>query len=160
MTESNKAKIFSPAIKTIVLMIVVTGVSYPLLVMVIGQSVLPEQSNGSLVTIDGKIIGSKLIAQEFTSPKFFHSRSASESASGVDPHITKDSALSQIQGISDTTGISANHLRTIVELDVAQNNAANWLVFSPEYANVLKLNLELVKQYPEIYSEFLNGDSK
>ncbi|TBR10536.1 MAG: potassium-transporting ATPase subunit C [Candidatus Nitrosotenuis sp.] len=158
--ESSKAKIFSPAIKTVILMIVVTGVAYPILVMIAGQSVLPEQSNGSLVDVDGKIIGSKLLAQEFTSPKFFHSRAASESASGVDPHITKDSALSQIQGISDATGIPINHLTTIVELDIAQNNAANWLAFSPEYANVLKLNLELVKQYPEIYSEFLNAGGK
>ncbi|TBR25611.1 MAG: potassium-transporting ATPase subunit C, partial [Candidatus Nitrosotenuis sp.] len=113
-------------------------------------------SNGSLVVIDGKTVGSKLVAQEFTSPKFFHSRSASESASGIDPHITKDSALSQIQRISDTTGIPTNHLKTMIDLDVSQNKEENWLVLAPEYANVLKLNLELMTQYPEVYSEFLN----
>lgn len=154
--ESSKAKIFFPAIKTVMLMIVVAGISYPVLVTIAGQSLLPEQSNGSLVVIDGKTVGSKLVAQEFTSPKFFHSRSASESASGIDPHITKDSALSQIQRISDATGIPTNHLKTMIDLDVSQNKEENWLVLAPEYANVLKLNLELMTQYPEVYSEFLN----
>lgn len=154
--ESSKAKIFFPAIKTVILMIVVSGISYPILVTIAGQSLLPEQSNGSLVVIDGKTVGSKLIAQEFTSPKFFHSRSASESASGLDPHITKDLALSQIERISDATGIPTNHLKTMIDLDVSQNKEENWLVLAPEYANVLKLNLELMAQYPEVYSEFLN----
>lgn len=158
--ESNKAKIFFPAIKTVILMIVVTGISYPILVTISGQSLLPEQSNGSLVVIDGKTVGSKLIAQEFTSPKFFHSRSASESASGMDPHITKDSAFSQIQRISDATGIPTNHLKTMIDLDISQNKEENWLVLAPEYVNVLKLNLELMRQYPEVYSEFLSlGDN-
>lgn len=154
--ESSKAKIFFPAIKTVMLMIVVAGISYPVLVTISGQSLLPGPSNGSLVVIDGKTVGSKLVAQEFTSPKFFHSRSASESASGIDPHITKDSALSQIQRISDATGIPTNHLKTMIDLDVSQNKEENWLVLAPEYANVLKLNLELMTQYPEVYSEFLN----
>lgn len=154
--ESSKAKIFFPAIKTVMLMIVVAGISYPVLVTIAGQSLLPGQSNGSLVVIDGKTVGSELVAQEFTSPKFFHSRSASESASGIDPHITKDSALSQIQRISDATGIPTNHLKTMIDLDVSQNKEENWLVLAPEYANVLKLNLELMTQYPEVYSEFLN----
>lgn len=152
----ERARILSPAIRTIIIMILVTGIAYPLAVLVVGQSVLPEQSNGSLIVIDGKTVGSRLIAQEFESPKFFHSRPASESASGLDPHITKDSAMSQIQGISDATGIPVNHLRTMVELDVSQNKEENWLVLAPPYANVLNLNLDLVKQYPDVYSEFLN----
>lgn len=157
----NKVRIFSPAIRTIILIIVVTGIAYPLAVTMVGQSALPEKSNGSLADIGGKIIGSKLIAQEFSSTKFFHPRAMSESASGVDPHITADSALSQIPSISEATGIPVNHLNTMVKLNVAQNRAENWLIFAPEYANVLELNLELVKQYPEIYQEFAdtrNGD--
>ena len=51
-------------------------------VVAIGQNVLPFQSNGSILTFNGKAIGSKLIAQEFKSPKFFHSRPSSDSASG------------------------------------------------------------------------------
>jgi K+-transporting ATPase ATPase C chain len=152
----ERAKIFSPSIRTVILMILVTGIVYPLAVLVVGQSVLPDQSNGSMIELGGTKIGSKLIAQEFVSPKFFHPRASSESASGLDPHITKESALSQIPQISQASGIPENHLTTLVELNIAQNNAENWLVFAPEYANVLELNVELVKQYPEIYSEFLD----
>ena len=68
----------SPAIKVVVLMLVVTGIVYPLVLVTIGQSTLPYQSNGSLITINGKVIGSKLIAQEFKSSKFFHPRPSSD----------------------------------------------------------------------------------
>ena len=40
----------------------------------IGEITLPFQSNGSLLILDGKVVGSKLIAQEFKSDKFFHPR--------------------------------------------------------------------------------------
>lgn len=152
----EKVRIFSPAIRSAIIMIIVTGIAYPLAILIIGQSVLPEQSNGSLVEINGDIVGSRMIAQEFSSPKFFHPRAASESASGLDPHITPDNAFSQITSVSEATGIPENHLKTLVELNIAQNNAENALVFAPEYVNVLELNIELVKQYPDVYSEFLN----
>lgn len=153
----ERARIFSPAIRTVIIMIAVTGIAYPLSVLVVGQSILPEQSNGSLVGIDEKIVGSKLISQEFTSPKFFHPRAASESASGLDPHITPESAFAQISQVSQATGIPENHLRTLVELNIAHNKEENVLVLAPQYANVLEINIELAKQYPGVYSEFLEG---
>ena len=45
----EKVRIFSPAIRSAIIMIIVTGIAYPLAILIIGQSVLPEQSNGSLV---------------------------------------------------------------------------------------------------------------
>ena len=152
----EKARILSPAIRSTIIMIVVTGIAYPLAVLIIGQSVFPDQSNGSLVEINGDVVGSRLIAQEFNSPKFFHPRAASESASGLDPHIPPGNAFLQITSISEATGIHENHLRTLVELNIAQNKEENLLVFAPEYVNVLDLNIELVTQYPDVYSEFLN----
>jgi K+-transporting ATPase ATPase C chain len=151
----ERARIFAPAIRTMILMIVVTGIAYPLAVLVVGQSVFPYQSNGSIIEFGDTHIGSKLIAQEFVSSKFFHPRSPSESASGLDPHITLDDAMSQISRISESTGINENHLKTIVELNVARNKENNLLLFAPEYANVLELNLAIVKQYPETYNEFM-----
>lgn len=153
----ERARIFSPAIRTVIIMIAVTGMAYPLAVLIVGQSVFPEQSNGSLIEIDGNVIGSKLIAQEFTSPKFFHPRAASESASGLDPHITPENAFSQIPTISEATGIPENHLKTLVDLNIAQNKEENLLALAPQYANVLEVNIELMKQYPDIYSEFSRG---
>jgi len=147
------SKIFSPAIRIVVLMIITTGVAYPLVITAIGQTVLPSQSNGSPVILDGKIIGSELISQGFDSPKFFHPRNSTDSASGVDPDITPDNALAQIPRISSTTGIPINALKTLVDLDVARNKETNALVFAPDYVRVLNLNVELVKQYPEVFSQ-------
>ena len=84
-----------PSLRVIILMILVTGIAYPLLLVFVGKIALPFQSTGSLLTSDGKIVGSKLIAQEFKSDKFFHSRPAVDSTSTVDPHITPDDAYSQ-----------------------------------------------------------------
>jgi potassium-transporting ATPase KdpC subunit len=53
----------------------------------VGAITLPFQLNGSLVTLDGKVVGSKLISQEFESDKLLHSRPA-ESTSTIDPLIT------------------------------------------------------------------------
>lgn len=145
----------SPAIKVIILMLIVTGIVYPLILVVIGQSIFPFQSNGSIVIFNGKPVGSKLIAQEFKSPKFFHSRPASDSASGLDPHITPVNAFSQISNISKASGIPENTLRTLVELHIERNKNSNLLAFAPDYVNVLELNAELVNQYPESYGEFL-----
>ena len=147
----------SPAIKVVLLMLVVTGIVYPLVLVVIGQSALPYQSNGSLITINGKVIGSKLIAQDFKSPKFFHPRPSTDSASTVDPDITPENAFLQISNVSQATGINQNALRTLAELNVERNRVSNMVVFAPDYVNVLEINLELLNQYPDVYSTFLNN---
>ena len=147
-----KSKVFSPSIRIIILMIVTTGVAYPFLVTAIGQTALPYQSNGSQVQLDGKVVGSELIAQNDNSAKFFQPRN--DSGSGVDPDITPSMAFSEIPTISNATGIPANALRTLVELDIERNKDANGLLFAPDYVRVLNLNVELVKQYPEVYPQF------
>jgi K+-transporting ATPase ATPase C chain len=123
-------------------------------VIILGDYALPFQSNGSLLTLNGKLIGSKLIAQEFNSPKLFHPRSTTDSASSVDPHITPESAFSQVSNVSKATGIAKNTLVTLIELDIERNKVSNALVFAPQYVNVLEVNLDLVKNYPEHYQEF------
>jgi K+-transporting ATPase ATPase C chain len=63
---------------TSILMAVVTtvllGVIYPMLVTGIAQLIFPRQANGSLITANGKLLGSHLIGQPFSSPGYFRSR--------------------------------------------------------------------------------------
>jgi len=55
-------------------MTVLTGVIYPLFITLIGHSVFPHRSNGSMIVKDGKIVGSELIGQKFKSDVYFQSR--------------------------------------------------------------------------------------
>jgi potassium-transporting ATPase KdpC subunit len=58
----------------LVAMSMLTGVAYPLLVTGIAQLLMPRQANGSLIVQDGKALGSELIGQPFSDPKYFWSR--------------------------------------------------------------------------------------
>jgi len=58
----------------VVLMTLVLGLAYPLVITGIAQVVFPGQANGSKVSFDGKLVGSKLIGQEFKGKAYFHSR--------------------------------------------------------------------------------------
>jgi K+-transporting ATPase ATPase C chain len=63
-----------PAIVLLVLMTVLTGLAYPLAITGIASVLFPKQAGGSLIEQDGKVIGSALIGQNFTDPKYFHGR--------------------------------------------------------------------------------------
>ena len=66
--------LFRPAIVLFVILTVITGIVYPLVVTGIAQALFPRHANGSLIFKDGKPIGSALIAQSFTDPRYFWSR--------------------------------------------------------------------------------------
>jgi K+-transporting ATPase ATPase C chain len=53
---------------------ILTGIIYPLAVTGIAQVIFPRQANGSIITKDGKAVGSKLLGQQFDDPKYFWGR--------------------------------------------------------------------------------------
>jgi potassium-transporting ATPase KdpC subunit len=62
------------AVMMLLLMTLITGVCYPLLVTGLSQLLFPSKANGSIIEKDGRWVGSTLIGQQFTSPKYFWSR--------------------------------------------------------------------------------------
>jgi potassium-transporting ATPase KdpC subunit len=69
-----------PAIMMTLLLCVITGFVYPGAVMGLAQMLFPRQANGSLVEVNGRIVGSALIGQSFTQPYYFHSRPSAAGA--------------------------------------------------------------------------------
>lgn len=67
-------KIIKRAIIVSILLMVLCGIIYPLTLTGISQLVLNKKANGSMISINGKEVGSKLIGQNFTDPKFFRGR--------------------------------------------------------------------------------------
>ena len=76
------------AIRALLVLTVVLGLGYPLVVLGIGQLALPAQANGSLVRVDGEVVGSSLLGQSFADadgtplPEWFQSRPSSSGYAG------------------------------------------------------------------------------
>lgn len=66
----------------VVAMTVALGLVYPLVITGVAQVVFPGSANGSKVSLDGRVVGSKLIGQEFKGKAFFHSRPSATEYSG------------------------------------------------------------------------------
>jgi K+-transporting ATPase ATPase C chain len=71
--------ILRPALVVFLALSVLVGVAYPLAVTGLAQLLFPRQANGSLILLDGKTVGSSLIGQSFTSPKYFWGRPSATS---------------------------------------------------------------------------------
>lgn len=188
-----------------VALLVICGLGYPLLLTGISQLIFPSQANGSIVTMDGQAVGSELIGQDFTDPRFMKSRPSAvnynvytqedkdsgtytgvgsgsknygptnpdlvkrveadiaefllanpsvtkediptdlltASGSGLDPHISPESAAIQIPALVEQTGLAQETLESIVK----ENTEGKFLgIFGETTVNVLMVNLEIAKE--------------
>jgi K+-transporting ATPase ATPase C chain len=69
-----------PALLSVLSLTLLTGALFPLMLFVIARPLFPAQAKGSLITLDGVVIGSELIGQNFTSPAYFHPRPSAAGA--------------------------------------------------------------------------------
>lgn len=175
-----------PALVMALLFALLLGIAYPLAITGISQMLFPSQANGSLVTEDGRVIGSAVTGQAFTAERYFNTRPSAagkgydglassgsnlgpasqvlvervkadlqktatpgrsvpadlvtSSASGLDPHISPEAALYQVERIARVRGLAPDILRRLV----AETTERPLLGFIGEpRVNVLDLNRRL-----------------
>src|ERR1700674_5014272 len=76
-------KALGPGFRLTLALTLLTGLLYPAVMTGVSELIFPKQSNGSLVTVNGKVVGSSLIGQAFSKPEYFHPR-PSAAGSGYD----------------------------------------------------------------------------
>jgi K+-transporting ATPase ATPase C chain len=184
-----------PGLRITVFFTVLCGLAYPLAITGICQLVFPHQANGSLIPLNGTLVGSELLAQGFSKPEYFQPRPSAAgngydptasggsnygptnkklidrvqasvaqfrkdnpdyhgaipadlltaSASGLDPHISPDSALAQAPRVAKARGVTLDQVNTLVATVTEGPDLA--LLGEPR-VNVLKLNLALDQKFP------------
>ncbi len=174
---------------------VLLGIIYPLVVTGLAQVLFPKKANGQLIEANGKVIGSRIIAQAFTAPGYFHPRPSAvnydptgsngsqlgptnqklidrvkgdtatlhaenpgalvpidlvtASGSGLDPEITPAAAAFQVSRVARARGINEDQLRELVSKHTEDRQ---WGFLGEARVNVLELNLELDKRFPNTKS--------
>ncbi len=108
-----------PAIVLIVALTLITGLAYPLAMTGVAQVLFPHQSNGSLVLVDGKVVGSSLIGQAFTEDRYFRGRpSATNKPDPNDSTKTVDAPYNAANSMGSNLGPTNKALIERVKGDV------------------------------------------
>ena len=188
-------KLLIQSIRQTILWTVIAGIAYPLVMTGVAQLLFRNQANGSLIVRDGQVVGSELIAQQFTGDKYFWPRPSAgsyatipsgasnlgptsqalqsnvtanaaafrtgnklaadapvpadmvfTSASGLDPHISPESARLQVARVAAARGMAEDQVNALVEKFV---EAPQWGIFGEPRVNVLELNVALDDLQPK-----------
>jgi len=81
------------AIRMTLVLTLLTGIVYPVVMVGLAHVLFPYQAEGSLITRDGRIVGSELIGQNFTAPGYFHGRPSAAGDKGYDATSSSGSNL-------------------------------------------------------------------
>jgi len=121
-----------PAIVILIALTLITGLVYPLAMTGIARVIFPHQAEGSLIERDGKVVGSALIGQEFTSDKYFHGRpSATTAPDPKDPSKTVAAPYNAANSGGSNLGPSNKALVDRVQADLDKLHKENPSVAVP-----------------------------
>lgn len=96
------------AIRVTLVLWLITGLIYPLLMVLVGQVIFPTQANGSLIrNPEGEVVGSALIGQPFASAQYFNSRPSTSDYSTADPNNDENSILAT--GVSGASNLAPSN---------------------------------------------------
>jgi potassium-transporting ATPase KdpC subunit len=122
-------KELKPAFLMMVVMTVLTGFLYPAVITAVSQVLFRDQANGSLVSVNGQVVGSRLIGQNFTKDEYFHPRPSS-AGSGYDPTATAGSNLGPTSAklLNGTTKVDDKTKQEVVDFDGIKNRVVHYVV--------------------------------
>jgi potassium-transporting ATPase KdpC subunit len=115
-----------PALVLLVALTIITGLIYPLAITGIADAAFPYQAQGSLIERNGKVVGSALIGQQFTSAKYFHGRpSATTGPDPKDPNKSIPAPYNAANSGGSNLGPTSKALADRLKDDVAKLKAEN-----------------------------------
>ena len=97
-------KTIGTSVRATLLLVLVTGFAYPIGMDVIAHLLFPHQADGSLLTKDGVVVGSSLIGQAFTQPRYFHPRPSATPDPSGSGSVPYDAAFSSASNLAPTNG--------------------------------------------------------
>jgi K+-transporting ATPase ATPase C chain len=115
-----------PAIIVLVALTLITGLAYPLAMTALAGVIFPKQAQGSLIERDGRVVGSALIGQQFTSDRYFHGRpSATTAPDPADSTKTVPAPYNAANSGGSNLGPTSKALIDRVKEDVEKLKAEN-----------------------------------
>ena len=115
-----------PAFVVFIMLTIITGVLYPLAITGIGQGAFPNQANGSIIEKDGKAVGSSLLGQEFSDPKYFWGRVSATSPAPYVAFNADKSAGSSGSNLGPTNPALVDNVKSRIEALKAADTATGY----------------------------------